>query len=146
INGFPYGSFHHQRVKDEVHTPDWLTEERLAYTKRLFRILSELLPDGMDGGVSTSPVSYRHWFKNEEELEAARRKGAQQMVEIALFLQEIKKSTGKLLHLDVEPEPDGMMETGEEYIDFYTNYLIPAAKSWLATKLKIAESEAVNIL
>ncbi len=146
VNGFPYGSFHNQRVKDEVHTPDWLSDERLAYTKRLFFILSELLPDGLDGGVSTSPVSYRHWFKNEDELETARRKGAQQMIEIAFFLHEINKSTGKLLHLDVEPEPDGILETGEEYIDFYTNYLIPAAKSSLAKKLEIAESEAVKIL
>src|SRR5690348_15521527 len=28
MNGFPYGGFHHQRVKDQVHTPDWTTAER----------------------------------------------------------------------------------------------------------------------
>src|SRR5688500_9648995 len=23
MNGFPYGGFHHTRVKDQVHAPDW---------------------------------------------------------------------------------------------------------------------------
>src|SRR5690606_28007930 len=36
MNGFPFGAFHHQRVKDLVHYPDWRSEERLEYTLRLF--------------------------------------------------------------------------------------------------------------
>src|SRR4051794_9931301 len=49
MNGFPYGGFHNTRVKDNVHKPDWTTNERVAYTLRLFEILKELLPEGMDG-------------------------------------------------------------------------------------------------
>ncbi len=63
MNGFPYGGFHHERVKDEVHTPDWSTAERAAYTSRLFRILAALLPEGMEGGISTSPLSYKFWHR-----------------------------------------------------------------------------------
>src|SRR3954447_4721517 len=36
INGFPYGGFHHTIVKDQVHTPDWTTKDRVEYTIRLF--------------------------------------------------------------------------------------------------------------
>jgi hypothetical protein len=36
INGFPYGSFHGTRVKEQVFRPDWTTPERLAYTNLLF--------------------------------------------------------------------------------------------------------------
>ena len=61
INGFPYGGFHHTRVKDQVHAPDWTTQDRVLYTIQLFNILAELLPEGMDGGVSTSPLSYKYW-------------------------------------------------------------------------------------
>ena len=43
INGFPFGNFHHTRVKDQVHAPDWTTAERAAYTLRLSRILAALL-------------------------------------------------------------------------------------------------------
>ena len=35
LNGFPYGGFHHQVVKDKVYAPDWSTSERLDYTLRL---------------------------------------------------------------------------------------------------------------
>ncbi|MEX2568428.1 MAG: xylose isomerase, partial [Cyclobacteriaceae bacterium] len=34
LNGFPYGGFHRQVVKDEVHHPDWTTPERKDYTIR----------------------------------------------------------------------------------------------------------------
>src|SRR5262249_2727979 len=30
INGFPYGEFHGQRIKEQVYVPDWTTPERLA--------------------------------------------------------------------------------------------------------------------
>ena len=49
MNGFPYGGFHGQRVKDSVHEPDWTTRDRLDYTLLLFDQLAELLPDGMEG-------------------------------------------------------------------------------------------------
>src|SRR5690606_38835195 len=74
MNGFPYGEFHHAQVKDMVHAPDWTTENRLEYTIRLFGILEKLLPEGMEGGISTSPLSYRHWFKNDQELKEAKEK------------------------------------------------------------------------
>src|SRR5207253_2374228 len=66
MNGFPYGGFHHTKVKDLVHAPDWTSPDRVQYTIRLAQILSILLPDGMDGGISTSPLSYRFWHSNDQ--------------------------------------------------------------------------------
>lgn len=146
INGFPYGNFHSQKVKDHVHSPDWLSDERLAYSKRLFTILNTLLPEGMDGGVSTSPVSYRHWFKNEIDLNKAKTKGAKQIADLALFLHQIKQESGKSLHLDIEPEPDGILETGEEFINFYNSYILPNGIKRLTEELGIATSEAEIIV
>ena len=40
LNGFPYGNFHGQRVKERVFQPDWTTPERFEYTCNLFRILA----------------------------------------------------------------------------------------------------------
>ena len=62
INGFPYGNFHRQRVKDQVYKPDWRTPERRIYTERLGSILAQLLPEGAEGSISTSPVSYKPWL------------------------------------------------------------------------------------
>ena len=126
MNGFPYGGFHHVRVKDQVHTPDWTTDDRVAYTIRLFKILEQLLPEGMDGGVSTSPLSYRYWFASPAQLKAARQKATANILSVAAELVNMKKRSGKLLHLDIEPEPDGILETGAEFIDWFENELMPA--------------------
>jgi hypothetical protein len=55
INGFPYGTFHGGRVKELAYVPDWTTDERIEYTNRLFDLLAELVPAGVDGSVSTVP-------------------------------------------------------------------------------------------
>jgi hypothetical protein len=56
INGFPYGHFHGTRVKEQVYVPDWTTSDRVEYTNRLFDLLVQLLPDGVEGSVSTVPT------------------------------------------------------------------------------------------
>ncbi|UWX53955.1 metabolite traffic protein EboE [Maribacter litopenaei] len=140
MNGFPYGNFHNERVKDDVHTPDWTTNERLMYTQRLFNQLAELIPDGINGGISTSPISYKHWYSTNEEKEAAFWKGAEHMVLIAKQLFELEQKTNKYLHLDIEPEPDGFLENTEEVLFFYSDYLIPIAQQRLCKELNMDAS------
>ena len=67
MNGFPYGGFHNVVVKDQVHAPDWTSADRVAYTIRLFRLLAALLPAGMEGGISTNPLTYKYWCSRCEE-------------------------------------------------------------------------------
>ncbi len=146
VNGFPFGGFHFQEVKDKVHQPDWTTEDRYNYTIRLFNILAELLPEGLDGGVSTSPVSYKYWHNSDIDLETAKSISCKQMAEIAIHLAEIKKKCGKSLHLDIEPEPDGVLESGPEFIDFYNDFLLAEGKEHIAQRLGITNEEAQKII
>ncbi|MGV3656387.1 MAG: metabolite traffic protein EboE [Chitinophagaceae bacterium] len=143
MNGFPYGGFHHTVVKDNVHAPDWLTQDRVDYTARLAHILAELLPEGMDGGISTSPLSYRYWFDGKHKQEEATAKATQNILAVLQTLIQIKKDTGKTIHLDIEPEPDGLLETGEECISWYKKTLLPAGIELLKTTLQYSEEEAV---
>ncbi|WP_026967342.1 metabolite traffic protein EboE [Algoriphagus terrigena] len=146
LNGFPYGDFHRQIVKEKVHFPDWTTAERKDYTIRCFRILAELLPAGLDGGMSTSPISYRHWFTSEQELEDGMETATRHLLEVVEELAKIRKETGKLLHLDIEPEPDGILENSDEMIWLFTDWLLPKGKPWLAQKLGISEVEAEELI
>ena len=139
INGFPYGGFHNQVVKDYVHTPDWTTTDRLSYTKRLFDILAVLLPEGLDGGVSTSPLSYRFWHKDEEAMEQTKNTSCDHLAEIVVHLDQIKKVTGKILHLDMEPEPDGILETTAEFVDYFNNYMLQRGA------ISISKSLGINL-
>ncbi len=142
MNGFPYGAFHFAVVKDKVHQPDWTTRERLAYSKRLFDILAELLPSGLDGGVSTSPLSYKFWHKTPEALEGAKMAACRNMLSLAAHLVKLKEKYGKSLHLDIEPEPDGILEDSDGFIHFYKEYLLKEGKSILAADLGCSQSEA----
>ncbi|MDB4315438.1 metabolite traffic protein EboE [Cyclobacteriaceae bacterium] len=146
FNGFPYGGFHHQKVKDAVHQPDWSTSDRLAYTQRLFLILSKLLPEGMDGGVSTSPISYRHWHRTEKELNRVKSAACEQFTELICYLKKLKDATGKNLHLDLEPEPDGVIETSKEFVSFFNDYLLVKALPEISNRLGVTEKEADQII
>lgn len=146
MNGFPYGNFHNQRVKEDVHAPDWTTKERLHYTMRLFDQLAILLPDGMSGGISTSPISYKHWHNSFEALDMAFTLGAEHLVQLIVHLKEIEVNTGKHLHLDIEPEPDGLLENSDEVVHFFENYLIPMAKVILERELGIDGDKAKSMV
>lgn len=146
LNGFPYGEFHHASVKDQVHFPDWTTPERMEYTLRLFAILGELLPPGMEGGISTSPLSYRLWFDSSEDRAAARLAATANILAVAARLIRISQETGQVMHLDLEPEPDGLLETGAEFIDWYLHELEPAANIYLLAELGLTYAEVGVLL
>lgn len=146
MNGFPYGGFHHISVKEKVHLPDWSTKERVDYTLRLFDILSTLLPEHLDGGVSTSPLSYRHWFPAAGDVDLIKQTATENILLIAEQLISIHRTTGKLLHLDIEPEPDGVLETGTEFINWFQEYLITIGAPGIATRCGVSEAKAGDLL
>ncbi len=128
INGFPYGQFHGTRVKELVYQPDWCTVERLDYTCRLFDLLAELLPPGVEGSVSTVPGSFKAFIQEEAQV----RQMAVNLLRCADFLEKRCAKTGKVLHLGLEPEPLCYLETTPEAVAFFGRMaeLRPADDSW----------------
>jgi hypothetical protein len=146
INGFPYGGFHNTVVKDDVHAPDWTTSDRLQYTIRLFRILSQLLPAGMEGGVSTPPLSYRLWWKNPEEKQNAVNEATSNIFLLLDELIKIEKETGQVLHLDIEPEPDGLLDNTTDFVNWYRDVLLPDGVRYLEDKYNLDKDSAAAII
>lgn len=142
LNGFPYGGFHGQEVKGNVHQPDWTTQARLDYTLRLFDILATLLPAGMDGGVSTSPLSYKPWHDGAQALDAVKVAASKQLSQVAAHLYRIHARAGKLLHLDIEPEPDGVLEDSAGVVDYFNHSLLPVGIPYLQDELGLSRAEA----
>jgi sugar phosphate isomerase/epimerase len=142
MNGFPYGDFHHAVVKDNVHAPDWTSKDRVNYTVRLFSTLAKLLPEGMEGGISTSPLSYRFWFPEEKALQKATLLATENILVIAEELIRIRQESGVKMHLDIEPEPDGILESAAEFIDWFEKVLLPLSKQILPDRLNISPEEA----
>jgi sugar phosphate isomerase/epimerase len=112
INGFPHGTFHGQPVKADVHAPDWRSDERVAYTLRLAEILGALLPDGVDGTISTNPLSYKPWLDEDGWALATRN--------IVRVGDELR---GSRVALAIEPEADGALATIYELIEWWPDGL-----------------------
>ncbi|MBO0930560.1 metabolite traffic protein EboE [Fibrella aquatilis] len=147
MNGFPYGGFHHERVKDDVHSPDWTTADRVDYTIRLFRLLTELLPtDETEGGISTSPLSYRLWWPTPAARQEAMQTATEAMLTVVDELIRLRQTTGKIMHLDVEPEPDGLLDNCADFVAWYTTVLRPAAQTYLAEKHGFTKQEVDGAL
>lgn len=125
LNGFPYGGFHNTIVKDQVHAPDWTTQDRVNYTRRLIDLLVQLLPAELnEGGISTSPLSYKYWW---DQRGAAIGQATMELMKLVPYLAQTEQKTGKWIHIDIEPEPDGLLENHREFVDWYTDTLIPFA-------------------
>ena len=122
INGFPYGTFHGTRVKEEVYLPDWRDEERLRYTDELAELLLRLLPDGVEGSISTVPGAFKPAMRNGADVE----KIAGNMLRHVAKLVEIKRRSGRHIALAIEPEPHCYLETIAESVRFFHEHLFSA--------------------
>jgi hypothetical protein len=140
LNGFPYGAFHGEPVKGRVYAPDWQDEARVRYTLDLIEILKALLPADLDGGISTSPLSYKPWMRTDDQ--SAWETVTRNIVRVAEALVRVKQGDGRLIHLDIEPEPDCVLENTDETVTFYERWLLPLGETMLAEALGIGVGEA----
>ena len=150
INGFPYGTFHGAPVKQSVYRPDWLEPERIAYTNQLADLLAQLLPDGVDGTISTVPGCFRPRIEacappatdaratdaratdapatdaratDARATDAALAAIAANLRRCADHLAHLERTTGKRITLAIEPEPCCVIETLAEAIALFTDHL-----------------------
>lgn len=120
INGFPYGPFHGEPVKADVHAPDWRSQERVRYTLRLAEILAALLPQGEAGTISTSPLSYGRWIDGDEHGLAT---ATANVRAVAAALRELRAERGVQISLAIEPEADGALGDCSELIAWWPDDL-----------------------
>ena len=139
INGFPYGPFHGQRVKEQVYQPDWSYDERLVYSDRMADVLAALLPDGMDGSISTVPGTFKPLAAEPDRVANI----TENLIRHVAKLVEVERTTGKMIALAVEPEPYCFLETIEETIGYFEGHLFSkTAVSRLSDLAGLASSSA----
>ncbi|HEU0166029.1 MAG TPA: metabolite traffic protein EboE, partial [Thermomicrobiales bacterium] len=66
----------------------------------------------------------------------------QRMVQMAERLVRVREADGKLIHLDLEPEPDGLLGDCAELITFYEEWLIPLGVPLLSQRLGVSIEDA----
>jgi sugar phosphate isomerase/epimerase len=143
LNGFPYGAFHGTRVKDRVYLPDWLAPERVRYTQVLARILSELLPLGVSGSISTVPGCFKPNATGPE----VERSMANAMIDVVAMLVDIARSKGRHIALALEPEPECFLETTAEAVRFFETHVFSReARQRLVDLADVEPAEAERLL
>jgi hypothetical protein len=146
LNGFPYGNFHGEVIKDQVYRPDWTVGDRAYYTQNLIQILAVLLPEGIEGSISTLPISYKPWFSGQESMVMALGQATGHLANLVALLNNIAQKTGKVIHLGLEPEPDGLIENTEELLAFFQHFLIPKGAQQLKKQLGLPIETAERLL
>jgi len=138
VNGFPYGSFHDTRVKENVYKPDWLTRERVDYTVKLVQVMEFLLPQDVPGSISTVPGSYKKWIKSGQDVSLMVRN----LAECVKHMDLVYRRSGKKICLALEPEPDCFVEKTQEAVGFFKECLFRQGAKYLAGLAGLSLNEA----
>ncbi|MCK6575120.1 metabolite traffic protein EboE [Myxococcota bacterium] len=117
VNGFPYGDFAAATVKAAVYRPDWRTDARRTYTRRLAAVLAAL-PGPERRTISTVAGG----FKSETPDPGAL---AEQLEASARDLAALADASGVHIRLCLEPEPFTTLETTDEVLEFFARHLLP---------------------
>lgn len=142
INGFPYGRFHGERVKERVYQPDWRDPARLSYTLMLAATLAEWMEEGMTGSISTVPGGYRPHVRDLADRQAI----SDQLMDAVAGLATILRETGKEIHLGLEPEPACMLESTEDFITFWREIVMTHGRDRLAKGMGVNRLAAETLI
>jgi hypothetical protein len=142
-NAFPYGSFKNERVKELVYEPDWRTDDRATYTKRVADILSELVPEEIVASIQTPPLGFKPRVTGEDVVDAYTR----QVLDVCAHLVDVERRTGRTVVLALEPEPACYLEHTSETIDYFNKRLYSKRGTAELAKAKgMSEAEAESAI
>jgi hypothetical protein len=142
-NAFVYGVFKKQVIKEDVYEPDWATPERREYTKKVANLLAELAPEGINPSIQSAPLGFKPKVTGEDVVETY----TSNVIDVVAHLVDLKKKTGKMVTLGLEPEPRCYLETTDETITYFKNYLFsgPTAQR-LAKATGLNEADAAQAM
>ena len=141
INGFPYGPFHGEPVKT--------TGVRAGLAHRRAR--------GLHRGSDQDPDRPRcrtDWPEAFRRPRCPTRRGCpppaaedwervtRNIARVVERMVAVRRETGRSLHLDIEPEPDCLLETSGEAVEYFQRWLQPFGGRELARRLGIDVEEA----
>jgi hypothetical protein len=116
----------------------------VQYTRDLIAILTALLPPGLDGGISTAPLSYKPWLPAPTQRDW--NVIVHHLADIAGVLVSVHRETGKSIHLDIEPEPDCLLSNTDETIHFFEQHLFREGAATLARRSGLTPAAAGDAL
>jgi len=130
-NAFVYGVFKNTQIKEQVYEPDWRTNERLEYTKQVADIMADICPAFATPSIQTAPLAFKPRVTGQDVIDAF----TDNVLKLVAHLVTIEKDTGKLLTLGLEPEPRCYLETTDETVQYFQDYLYTGKSAARVAKL-----------
>lgn len=137
LNGFPFGDFHSDRVKEAVFRPAWDDPARMEYTLELGRLLAGWIDEGETGSISTLACGLRRLATSRDFAERCTR----HLLSVAAAWHRVERETGRHLILGLEPEPGSWLETTPEVIAYFTDHLLGPEAGGILRGLGVPEGE-----
>jgi hypothetical protein len=142
-NAFVYGVFKNTQIKEQVYEPDWRTHERREYTKQVADILADICPAFATPSIQTAPLGFKPRVTGPDVVDAF----TENVLQVCAHLVTLEQQTGKLLTLGLEPEPRCYLETTDETIAYFQQYLYtPTAAARLQQLAHIPMDTAIAAL
>jgi hypothetical protein len=99
-----------------------------------------------EGSFSTSPLSYKYWDDVDTESDEFWQTLTKQVVRMVDAMLFVRRDTRKLIHMDIEPEPDCLLETSVEVIAFFKNWLLTYGAEQLAKMQRCSVETAKTLI
>jgi hypothetical protein len=119
VNAFPYGAFKNQAVMEAVYEPDWSTEDRVRYTMQVADVLVDLAPASVAPSIQSAPLAFRSKITTEADV----RRLTRNLLRVVAHLIDIESRTGRRIALALEPEPFCFLETTEETVRYFQDWV-----------------------
>jgi hypothetical protein len=143
VNAFPYGPFKGREVMEQVYEPDWTSEERTRYTMDVADVLVDITDPGVEPSIQSAPLAFRPNVTGRDYVETF----THNLLRAVAHLIDVERRTGRRVKLALEPEPFCFLETTEETVRYFEEYVYSAAGSRrLAALAGLPVSEAQGLV
>lgn len=142
-NAFVYGVFKNTQIKEQVYEPDWRTPERREYTIQVADILADICPAWATPSIQTAPLGFKPRVTGPDVVAAF----TDNVLQVVAHLVRLEQTTGTLLTLGLEPEPRCYLETTDETIAYFQDYLYTGTSAQrIATLAQVPMDTAIAAL
>lgn len=131
-------------AKEQVHQPDWRTEERLSFMFPATNLAAAFATPEQEIGITTNALSYRRWV--DVDMPGNWAALTLNVIRIVQHLAGIHDRTGVTVHMDIEPEPGSVLRDTADVVTFVRKWLLPRGGAMLSDRMSLGEGSASEII
>lgn len=132
-------------AKQQVHHPDWRTEDRLSFMFAATNLMAEVAEsDGPELGITTNAFSYRSWL--DVDFPGNWAALTLNLVRVVQHLATIRERSGITMHIDLEAEPGSVLRDTDDIVRFWNTWLLHRGAAMLSDRMQVTDGTAAEAM